>query len=286
MQSVLLRVPRVLRGNHIFNVDGILRNKDNCLDPYIAWRQRWQEKNIRLDTEDVGNEAQCDKIIVFDITKKNLKYTQRCVSKYGRDKMMVILWEPPSVRPMNWEVSNHNLFSKVFTWDDDLVDNRKYFKIYVAQPILPFRGYEVPFQSKKLCVLISANKASNYMHELYTERIKAIRFFEKNAPDKFDLYGFAWDKGTTVMQKLLPFLKPHYPSYRGMIAEKGPLLAGYKFSICYENTSNIRGYVTEKIFDCFQGGYVPVYLGADNICDYVPENTFIDKKSFLLMKKY
>ena len=280
MRSVLLRVPRALRKNRIFNVDGTLRNTDNCLDPFIAWKRRWQEKNITLDTEDVGDEAQCDKIIVFDITKKNLEYAQKCVRKYGKDKMMVILWEPPSVRPMNWNVSNHNLFGKVFTWDDDLVDNRKYFKIYIAQPTLPFRGYEVSFQSKKLCNLISANKRSDYSYELYTERIKAIRFFEKNAPDKFDLYGFGWNKGITLAQKLLPFLKPYYPSYRGTIAEKGPLLASYKFSICYENTTNVRGYVTEKIFDCFQGGCVPVYLGADNIAAYVPENTFIDKRKF------
>jgi len=30
--------------------------------------------------------------------------------------------------------------------------------------------------------------------ELYTERIKAIRWFEQNHPQDFNLYGIGWDK--------------------------------------------------------------------------------------------
>jgi hypothetical protein len=54
----------------------------------------------------------------------------------------------------------------------------------------------------------------------------------------------------------------------------------FKYNICYENTFNINGYITEKIFDCFIAGCVPIYLGAPNISDYIPNNTFIDRRNF------
>lgn len=40
------------------------------------------------------------------------------------------------------------------------------------------------------------------------------------------------------------------------------------------------GYVTEKIFDSFISGCVPIYWGAPNITDYVPKSCFIDRTDF------
>jgi len=46
--------------------------------------------------------------------------------------------------------------------------------------------------------LINANKAfkENLPSDLYLERLNTIRWYEKNAPDKFELYGMGWDKST------------------------------------------------------------------------------------------
>ena len=54
----------------------------------------------------------------------------------------------------------------------------------------------------------------------------------------------------------------------------------YKFSIAYENIKDETGYITEKIFDSFFAGCVPIYLGADNITEYIPKNCFIDQRDF------
>ena len=40
------------------------------------------------------------------------------------------------------------------------------------------------------------------------------------------------------------------------------------------------GYVTEKIFNCFAAGCVPIYWGAPNVTDYIPKNCFIDRRDF------
>lgn len=71
-----------------------------------------------------------------------------------------------------------------------------------------------------------------------------------------------------------------YPSYRGAVEMKSDVLKQYKFSICYENCRDIKGYITEKIFDSFFSGCVPIYWGASNVTDHIPETCFIDRRKF------
>jgi hypothetical protein len=57
------------------------------------------------------------------------------------------------------------------------------------------------------------------------------------------------------------------------------VLSKYRFSICYENAV-FPGYITEKPFDCWFAGCIPVYLGAPDVTRFIPEGTFIDKRNF------
>ena len=42
----------------------------------------------------------------------------------------------------------------------------------------------------------------------------------------------------------------------------------------------MKGYISEKIFDCFYSGAIPIYLGATDVKDYIQEDTFIDYRNF------
>ena len=68
-------------------------------------------------------------------------------------------------------------------------------------------------------------------------------------------------------------------TYRGTINNKKDTLKKYKFALCFEN-SIFAGYITEKIFDCFFAGVIPIYYGAPDIEKYIPGNTFIDFRKF------
>ena len=68
-------------------------------------------------------------------------------------------------------------------------------------------------------------------------------------------------------------------SYRGACESKLEVLSQYKYSLCYENMP-MAGYVTEKIFDCFYAGTVPIYLGATDVDKYVPVGSFVDMRLF------
>ena len=69
-------------------------------------------------------------------------------------------------------------------------------------------------------------------------------------------------------------------SAKGWVDDKIQTLKEYKFCICYENMKEVKGYITEKIFDAFAAGSVPVYWGASNVTDYIPEKAFVDRRKF------
>ncbi|MFN0191530.1 MAG: glycosyltransferase family 10 domain-containing protein [Aestuariivirga sp.] len=60
---------------------------------------------------------------------------------------------------------------------------------------------------------------------------------------------------------------------------KNAFLKGANFNLCPENSSSDY-YVTEKIWDCIQGGCLPVYYGNGTIHQVFPRDSFIDLKVF------
>lgn len=105
-----------------------------------------------------------------------------------KKKMYLLLMESEIIRPSNFYSPHHKYFEKIFTWKDSIVDERKYIKVCVPQNI-PESLDIAPIFDRKLLTLISSHKLHNHSFELYSERIRAIRFFEANAPQDFDLYG-------------------------------------------------------------------------------------------------
>jgi hypothetical protein len=112
--------------------------------------------------------------------------------------------------------------------------------------------------------------------ELYKDRLDAIRHFSRSAD--FDLFGRGWSDATTLSGVEASAVAR---SYRGElpVLEKVSTLSNYRFALCFENTA-FPGYVTEKIFDCFVAGCIPIYLGAPDIKDLVPAGSFIDARDF------
>jgi hypothetical protein len=195
------------------------------------------------------------------------------------NRMALFLWEPPSVQPLNWVSDLHKLFSIIFTWNDEYVDGVKFVKMFWPQtrkfPDSPI----IDFKDKKLLINISMNKSSTHPRELYSERLNSIRYFEKYQTDNFDLYGVGWDN-PTIGVGIKNNHSEKYPSYKGTLLNKWDVLPNYRFSLCYENIYDESGFITEKIFDCFRARCVPIYWGAQNITDYVDENTFINRRDF------
>ena len=200
-------------------------------------------------------------IISWDLNQNLLNSLRQHPSK----KCILLTFEPPVVAPIFYHPKLKNYFGTIFTLIDDLVDNETYFKIYLMTCRLQRLENISDFLEKKLCCLINNNKMYRNSGELYSERRKAIAFLTRTG--EFDLYGLGWNG---------------IASWRGEASgdAKMDALKNHKFTICYENMTNQRGYVSEKIIEAFAGGCVPVYLGATNIEDYVPRESFIDFRKF------
>lgn len=111
--------------------------------------------------------------------------------------------------------------------------------------------------------------------ELYTERLRAVQHFA-NSPD-FDLFGHGW-------RQRHPSVGQHehrqaMRAYRGTAPHKLQTLGQYRFAFAHEN-SRFPGYVSEKLFDCFFAGCVPLYVGAPDVERHVPRETFVDLRAF------
>ncbi len=263
---------------------------DNLNYPFVLLCEKLKVMGHKVATLDIDDVKKFDVIVFVDFPGIHNPYFKKAVA--GGKNLYVILFESPIVKPDNYILENHKYFKKIFTWSDELVDNKKYFKIQYSHQIPNEFNFNLE-RKQKLCTIISSNKFIAHPKELYTERIKAIHWFENNHPEDFDLYGQGWDRHhfdgellgfklarlnrLTLLTKLL---KPYYPSWQGRVASKRETYEKYQFSICYESTKNIIGYITEKIFDCFLAGCVPIYLGAQNITDHIPKATFIDKRNF------
>lgn len=186
------------------------------------------------------------------------------LSRMPKDKLVLFMWEPPTVQPTMYTPKIQALFGKIFTWDDDLVDNKTYFKF--NYPVLKKRIPQItPFKQKKFCVMINTYLKDKHPQSLYGEREKVALFFEEKEGD-FDLYGRFWGE--------------EFKNWKGTVKNKTDCLKNYKFCICYENMRDVKGYITEKIFDCFMAGCVPIYWGASNVAVYIPPDCFIDRRRF------
>lgn len=216
-----------------------------------------------IQTNSIENLYNFEFLFVFDASHIHLEH----LNAYPKNKRVLFLWEPPTVSPYSYNTVVHDYFCVIFTWNDSLVDNKRYFHFNNPQPVLSTIEPFINFDKKHLSTLIAGDKASFHPQELYSERRKTIEFFENIPTNDFDLYGVGWQKRG-------------YKNYKGVIQNKNDYLKKYKFCFCYENMRDIHGYVTEKIFDCFVAGCVPIYWGATNIDTYIPANCFIDRRTF------
>ena len=277
MDKATLYTDNIYGNNRIFD-----ENESYCM--YLL-KEKLKEHNIDIGTQDINPTADSKYIIYMDmpINFEELKN----IGLFDRKKHYLLILENEMIRPDDWDTTNHQYFDKIFTWNDDFVDNKLYFKINSSFKVPEDLHFDIKSKDK-FCNIIAGNKSDSHLMELYSERKRAIRWFEQNHPEDFDLYGICWNEYhfnipfsmLNNIKFLTKLLAEKYPSYRGSIKSKIDVLKRYKFSICYENAQGFTGYISEKIMDCFFSGCVPIYLGAPNVKDHIPSNTFIDKRDF------
>jgi hypothetical protein len=286
--SMVVENPLYLENKWFSSDPNVIRDNQNAC--YISLREVLWKYGIDLATEDINPVGGSDIVIRLNVGRK-------VYSRSSQQKSYLIITEPEFVIPGNWDRANHESFDRVFTWNEMLVDNNKYFLLRMAYKFGLDRA-RVNMAERKLCTMIAGYKFARHRNELYSERLAAINWFTKNHPEDFELYGAGWPSyrlpflgrgktslcgfiATRVPKSILKMVFPRNTAYRGGVKSKHETLRKYRFSICYENMKDMPGYITEKIFDSFSAGCIPIYWGASNITELIPSNCFIDKRKYV-----
>lgn len=231
---------------------------DNLGYPFICLQKEFKNREIELHTADMFNGKNIDANIFIDHCTGYEQQISELKNKY------LIIAENPMIKPDNYTKETIDLYDKVFTWYDNIVDNKKIFKYYLGNK-LP--DYAITSERKKLSCMIASNKYSDVNNEKYSTRREIINYFNKYYPNDFDLYGYGWNNSYV---------------YKGPIKSKLNTYLEYKFVFCMEN-AKYDGYVTEKIFDALFSGCVPIYFENKEL----PDNIYIkiDKSDLYSMDK-
>lgn len=228
----------------------------NLLKPWNDLYKAGQEQGIEFYTPDQFT-GEADVAIYMDVPR----------SRVPAKASLLMLYEPSFLIPENWEPVLHDSVDRVMTWNDTLIDNKKFFKNNFTAELTGVQHTlsKEQFFLRKPLVLMQTKKYSSYQFSLYNKRIDAIKFFERTAAGEFDLYGRNWEG---------------FPSWRGAMTDKLEVLRNYRFCVAYENCTDEPGYITEKMIDCLLAGVVPIYWGAQNVTDHIPKECFIDIRDF------
>ena len=252
----------------MFDVCDEVINRDHLMEPFYEMQQTFVGHGDELHTIDVYESLEVIDYFLFFEHNWELVSKLRKIGK--SDRMIYCNAEPPSVNRLNspkgYSVLKY-VFPYILTWNDDWIDNKSIFKKNIPYPFVDEREGMLSFEKRKLVTFISGNKKSDYPGELYSERERAVEYFENRCPEDFDFYGTGWNSEA-------------HPCYKGVAACKSDIYHRFKFVICYENIRGYKGYVTEKILDCITSGAVPIYCGADNIEEYIPRDCYILKDEF------
>lgn len=263
---------------------------DDLLLPFVRLAQQAEQQGIECITVDMANMDTFDAFVFCEMPAKSNEFLQHAVCQ--QLPRFLIIAENHFICKGNEAYERYAEFSRVFTYNDAALDLENVVKLNYAFD-LP-RQIPKNFESKdRFSVMICSNHKRDLKDLVYAKRRETIEWFEANQPEAFDLYGLGWERGTLAFQTrprlqrtirkfgLLRFFPTRkYISWKGRVDRKRDVLGKYRFGFCYENTDQIPGYITEKIFDVMLAGTVPVYLGAENTPSHVPSACYVNRADF------
>jgi hypothetical protein len=302
-------------GDRLFDRDSNPYAGDDILAPYVAAREQVQAMGLPVHTADqlpAAPDGRRHLLISFGAPDRLVQHSVRKYAVLARrpDVRLSAFFamECPIVEPRMFAAlpELQRTFARILSWSD-------------SDALLPFTHQPVRTEhfcwpqsfdavhdelwataERGFLLMMNTNKLPRlYVDELYTARLRAVEYFQRFG--EIDLYGRGWERmpmrvGKTrtpatlrrigesladLKQRLLP--DPVYvaakAAWRGSAKSKSQTLARYRFALCFEN-SVLKGWMTEKLFDCFFVGTVPVYWGPPDTLDWVPAECFIDMRQF------
>lgn len=268
----------------------------------IAWGE---EVSNRKDSYAAALEAELLKSNFVVSTEKNkkipivfLEFTARQFFHLGsKVKKAIVIFEPRVVNPLQYKLTRFFTFTNVISsfyrvpesslvWNHGQVkDFTKFFEKRTGNIIRNFEPNTVG--------IVNANKHSAVLGSQYTTRIDCINALARSEV-RVHVAGPNWNKSTiwnagqffySVLLCISSLTFPNTKNFRRRLATNGKnielvgpvvdaaeFLAQYEYALVIENELT---YVSEKIFNAFQAGRLPIYIGPNTDLLDLPSNTYI-----------
>lgn len=207
-----------------------------------------------LFTSEYRSWLSCDWLVVTD-TPHSCFYTD-----IPKERRILFIVEPPEVR--NYISAKY--YIEQFGFIVSQYDIPSYTgKVIISSPCLGWTAgssgvmnslnkalaYTLPEKTKALSIITSLKQKTTYQKR----RIKFLREAQKEFVGVLDCYGRDFNP----------------------IDDKLKAIAPYKYHLVIEN-SRLPNYWTEKLIDAWAGWALPVYCGAPNILEHIPDKNGIE----------
>ena len=199
---------------------------------------------------------------------------------FPKDKKILLVCEPKVVLPNNFKQKIRNQFGFIVSRH---IEDQQYFLQY--QQYWNRVVLESDNRIEKLVVInsnkISLIKGNNYgLRKLSSKKLAFV-----------DLYGRDWEMGfSQKIKELLIALKRNVcsksmidiksvfvwlssnPITQGVVENKSEIMSKYRYALVIENQNT---YISEKLFDAFFSGCIPIYIGPKIDDSIIPNSLFV-----------
>lgn len=275
----------------LFDLSNVALNRDDSLVPYARVRQAYRAAGRDLRTADYLMNASAGVAVSDYYSLGVLDNYKALLQRVDVRLKAFVIFEPPVVDPRLYKalpeltaafehVYVHNTTGDGYSLKG--VDASRLRQLYWPQPRdeVINQYWERTERLDRIVVINGNHIPRKVPNELYSKRIEAMAALTPLGV--IDLYGRGWAKWWSRASMWLPYWKHRkalMSIYKGTCDSKYEVLSRYKFSLCFENMA-MKGYVTEKIFDCLYAGSIPLYLGAPDIECLIPKDVYVDCRKF------
>lgn len=278
--------------DRLFDASNAVLNRDDTLAPLIRMKEKAESAGMEIHTADYLWSRQGKLYSECDYFSLGvLRDFKRLASQKDMHLKAFMIMEPPVVAPKLYKAlpAITSVFERVYVhntigdgYSMDGVDQSKLCKLYWPQPRMGVIEslWQKGNRQHRVVIINGNHKPKSKKNELYSKRIEVMN--ELSQLGAIDLYGRGWERWWMPASQWWPYWSNRQALmsiYKGACSSKYEVMSKYTFALCFENMA-MHGYVTEKIFDCFYAGTIPIYLGAPDIAALIPEESFIDYRKF------
>ena len=248
-------------------IGGINADSLDAPNSSLTFSSRLMEKGFNLVSDPVDAE--------FAICVDNAQSFLRVTKKAGlhKNRLILVKNEPIVVCPQNSTARTKDRYGLIL--DMGRPPSCANCSIPWPQhwPKTPIK-FKSPSLRKKKIVLINANKISFIPGELYSLRRKTLGKLKS-----LEFYGTSWDNSFNTrirhaFSNLVIAIKGgylprvfaqtnyfnNYKNWLGAPLDKVNAMSNYNYCLVIENSTE---FMTEKLFDAFFAGCIPIYVGPD-----------------------